>query len=80
VSPFDVPRVKAALAAVDSGRAQAIARHCLTLACAPDIREYLRQELNPLLPGFLLGEAERGEAEGEGASDADSAPSPAGPR
>jgi phosphoenolpyruvate-protein kinase (PTS system EI component) len=28
VSPFDVPRVKAALAAVDGGRAQAIARHC----------------------------------------------------
>jgi phosphoenolpyruvate-protein phosphotransferase (PTS system enzyme I) len=69
VSPFDVPRVKAALAAVDCGRAQAIARHCLTLACAPDIREYLRQELNPLLPGFLLGEAERGDDEGESASD-----------
>jgi phosphoenolpyruvate-protein phosphotransferase (PTS system enzyme I) len=65
VSPFDVPRVKAALAAVDCTRAQAIARHCLTLSCAPDIREYLRQELNPLLPGFLLGEAERGDAESE---------------
>jgi phosphotransferase system enzyme I (PtsI) len=65
VSPFDVPRVKAALAAVDCTRAQTIARHCLTLSCAPDIREYLRLELNPLLPGFLLGEAERGDAESE---------------
>ncbi|HEV8479477.1 MAG TPA: phosphoenolpyruvate--protein phosphotransferase [Candidatus Eisenbacteria bacterium] len=80
VSPFDVPRVKAALAAVDCGRAQAIARHCLTLACAPDIREYLRRELNPLLPGFLLGEAERGEDDGDASADADSAPSRAEPR
>jgi len=78
VSPFDVPRVKAALASVDCGRAQAIAQHCLTLACAPDIREYLRRELNPLLPGFLLGEAERGDAESEVSESSE--PSKAEPR
>jgi phosphotransferase system enzyme I (PtsI) len=75
VSPFDVPRVKAALAAVDCARAREIARHCLTLACAPDIREYLRKELNPLLPGFLLGEAERGDAESEHPAAESSEPS-----
>ena len=75
VSPFDVPRVKAALASVDCRRAQEIARHCLTLRCAPDIREYLRKELNPLLPGFLLGETERGDAETESSAAESSEPS-----
>lgn len=74
VSPFDVPRVKAALAAVDGARAKEIARHCLTLRCAPDIREYLKKELNPLLPGFLLGEAERGDVETESATAEEAEP------
>ena len=69
VSPFDVPRVKAAVAAVDSVTARTIADTCLTLSCAPDIREYLKRMLDPLLPGFLLGEAERGEADAETAAE-----------
>jgi phosphoenolpyruvate-protein kinase (PTS system EI component) len=69
VSPFDVPRVKAAVRAVEFARVRDLARACLTQRCAADIRAFLRRELDPLLPADLLGErapeAEAGEAEAD---------------
>jgi phosphotransferase system enzyme I (PtsI) len=68
VSPFDVPRVKAAVRAVEFARVREIARACLSQRCATDIRALLKRELDPLLPAHLLGEGEPAEetAEPEG--------------
>jgi phosphoenolpyruvate-protein kinase (PTS system EI component) len=60
VSPFDAPRVKAAVRSLTFEDARQIARECLSLRSAPEIRGYLRRALDPCLPRFLLGEAENG--------------------
>jgi phosphotransferase system enzyme I (PtsI) len=65
VSPFDVPRVKAAVRAVEFARVREIARACLAQRCAHDIRALLRRELDPLLPPHLLGEGAPAEEPGE---------------
>jgi signal transduction protein with GAF and PtsI domain len=56
VSPFDVPRVKAAVRSVPMREARRLAREALTLPSARTIRDLLRRELDPQLPGFLIGE------------------------
>jgi phosphotransferase system enzyme I (PtsI) len=56
VSPFDVPRVKAAVRSVPMREARRLARETLSLHSATVIRDLLRRELDPQLPGFLLGE------------------------
>lgn len=63
VSPFDAPRIKAAVRSVDFATARRVATECLRLRCAPDIRAYVSRELDPLLPSFLLGEPEASEEE-----------------
>lgn len=56
VSPFDVPRVKAAIRAVPRRAARRLAESALTLSSARAIRRLLRRDLDPQLPPFLLGE------------------------
>ncbi len=55
VSPFDVPRVKAAVRACSLEVAQAVARRTLELATAGEIRAHLAEALDPFLPALLLG-------------------------
>jgi phosphotransferase system enzyme I (PtsI) len=61
VSPFDVPRVKAAVRAVSYAAARDLAEKALALPSARDVRRLLRRELDPNLPPFLLGESLLGE-------------------
>jgi phosphotransferase system enzyme I (PtsI) len=64
VSPFDLPRVKAAVRAVTYENARRLARHVLTLPNAGEIRAYLACELDPLLPPVLTGgDGDAGDAE-----------------
>ncbi len=55
VSPFDLPRVKAAVRAVSHADARALAQRALTLPSAAAIRAMLAESLDPLLPPVLLG-------------------------
>ena len=65
VSPFDVPRVKAAVRSVPMRECRRLARETLSLQTSSTaIRELLRRELDPQLPGFLLGEPILGEKRG----------------
>ena len=68
VSPFDVPRLKAAVRAVDFAAARAAAEACLGMRSAAEVRAFLARELDPLLPPDLIGEAEPGEANHETAA------------
>ena len=70
VSPFDVPRLKSAVRAVDDAHARAVAQACLEMRSAAEVRAYLARELDPLLPRDLLGEAEPGEENREAAAAA----------
>src|SRR5262249_10890003 len=63
VSPFDAPRVKAAVRSLHFEEARQLARTCLSFGSAPEIRAHLRRVLDPRLPRFLLGEAEGDEME-----------------
>jgi phosphoenolpyruvate-protein kinase (PTS system EI component) len=64
VSPFDLPRVKAAVRSVTHADARRLAQHVLTLPNAGQIRAYLAKELDPLLPPVLLGgDGDAGDAE-----------------
>jgi phosphotransferase system enzyme I (PtsI) len=69
VSPFDAPRVKAAVRAVTYEGARRIAAECLRLPSAKAIRAYLGRELDPLLPAFLLGSPDAGEEERGGETE-----------
>jgi phosphotransferase system enzyme I (PtsI) len=55
VSPFDLPRVKAAVRAVPHAVARGLAGKALTLPTAGAIRALLARELDPMLPPVLLG-------------------------
>jgi len=55
VSPFDLPRVKAAVRAVPYAVAQSLAQRALKLPSAVAIRALLAESLDPLLPPVLLG-------------------------
>jgi len=55
VSPFDLPRVKAAVRAVPHAVARGLAQKALTLPTAGAIRALLARELDPMLPPVLLG-------------------------
>ena len=61
MSPFDAPRVKAAVRSLTMEHARQVAAECLTLYSAAEIRAHLRKSLDACLPRFLLGEAENGE-------------------
>jgi phosphotransferase system enzyme I (PtsI) len=49
-SPWDIPRIKAAIRSVTIAQARAIAGHALQLASMDEIEEHLRENLDPLLP------------------------------
>ena len=55
VSPFDLPRVKAAVRGLTYGRAKQLAEEALTLPSAAAIKDLLVRELDPYLPMILLG-------------------------
>jgi phosphotransferase system enzyme I (PtsI) len=55
VSPFDLPRIKAAVRSVTYERAKQIADEALRLPSAAAIKEMLVRELDPCLPTILLG-------------------------
>jgi phosphotransferase system enzyme I (PtsI) len=55
VSPFDLPRVKAAVRALPYARAKDLAAQALRLPSASAIRALLARELDPFLPPVLLG-------------------------
>jgi phosphotransferase system enzyme I (PtsI) len=55
VSPFDLPRVKAAVRATSDVHARAIAERALQLPTANEIRALLSDELDRKLPALLLG-------------------------
>jgi phosphotransferase system enzyme I (PtsI) len=55
VSPFDLPRVKAAVRAITHAEARRLAQHVLTLPSAGAIRAFLGRELDPQLPPVLMG-------------------------
>jgi hypothetical protein len=49
-----VPRVKAALRSVPCETAQAIAKEALGMSSAKDIKALLAEQVEPLLPDFLI--------------------------
>ena len=55
VSPFDLPRVKAAVRGLTYARAKQLAEEALTLPSAAAIKDLLVRELDPYLPTILLG-------------------------
>ena len=55
MSPFDLPRVKAAIRGVRYAQAKEIADQALTLPSAATIRELLACMLDPVLPDVVLG-------------------------
>ncbi len=55
VSPFDLPRVKAAVRTLTYERARSLANQALALPTAGAIRRLLENELDPHLPPILLG-------------------------
>jgi phosphotransferase system enzyme I (PtsI) len=55
VSPFDLPRVKAAVRSVRYTHARAVAEKALQLPTAGEIRQLLSDELDAVLPAILLG-------------------------
>jgi phosphotransferase system enzyme I (PtsI) len=55
VSPFDLPRVKAAVRAVSYACAKKVADAALLLPSAAAIKQMLAKDLDPLLPPILLG-------------------------
>jgi phosphotransferase system enzyme I (PtsI) len=55
VSPFDLPRVKAAVRSVRYAHARAVAEKALQLPTAGEIRQLLSDELDAVLPAILLG-------------------------
>jgi len=64
VSPFDLPRVKAAVRAVTHADARKLAQQALKLPSAGAIRALLARELDPRLPRLLLGgEADASESQ-----------------
>ncbi len=56
-SPFDLPRVKAAIRCVRYSDARALAREALARSSAAAVRELVRTGVNPLLPDYLVAGA-----------------------
>ena len=56
VACFDLPRVKAAIRSVPAERAADLARKALACECAEAVRTLIREEMDPLLPDFLIGD------------------------
>jgi phosphotransferase system enzyme I (PtsI) len=54
LSSFDLPRVKAAIRSIRHSRAQEVAREALTLPSAAAVKELLRENLETMLPSFLV--------------------------
>jgi phosphotransferase system enzyme I (PtsI) len=58
MSSFDLPRVKAAIRAMDRTLAQAVAEEALACSSARCVKQLLSERVDPLLPGFLRATAD----------------------